>query len=326
MYEVNVVDEIDCDPTLVAAARSSLKKPVDLAMWHRRLAHSDIKTIERMCSKNIVDGLDITGRALDGLCEDCIYGKMTRRPFDDDVTAESEPLERVHLDLWGKARTQSWSGAYYMLLISDSGTGIKTPFFLSTKNSVIITNKFEEYHLWAERQTGHKLRCARIDLGGEFDNQNFLGYCAQHGIQVEKVPKASSAAHGHAERGNRTVIEGARTQLIESGLDSHFWAESVTAQCYVRGFIPTRQHPDQIPWSRFLRLKTTPNISHIRVWGSTCWVKDLDCKEGKLGKQAWKGKLVGYMGWRGYRVYDPEQKGVYQVHDVIFEEGPSIRT
>jgi hypothetical protein len=46
-----------------------------------------------------VDGLRIVGRDLRGLCEDCIFGKQDRMPFDDKVVHESEPLEHVHLDL-----------------------------------------------------------------------------------------------------------------------------------------------------------------------------------------------------------------------------------
>lgn len=54
-----------------------------------------------------------------------------------------------------------------------------------------------------------------MDLGGEFDNGLFDEFAARRGITMEKVPRNSSAAQGHVERGNRTVVEGARTQLIE---------------------------------------------------------------------------------------------------------------
>jgi hypothetical protein len=55
-------------------------------------------------------------------------------------------------------------------------------------------------------------------------------------------------------------------------------------------------------------------------------VKDLDDVEGKLGKQSWKGKMVGYMGRRGYRIYDVSRARVFQVRNVIFEEGTPHRT
>jgi hypothetical protein len=147
----------------------------------------------------------------------------------------------------------------------------------------------------------------------------FLLYCSTRGIAVEKVPKASSAAHRHVEWGNHTVVEETRTQLIKSGLDARFWAEAAAAHCYVRGFVPSSRHPDVVPWVAWLRKKDASgeliklNISHLRAWGSICWVKDLDDKEGKLGKQSWKGAMVGYMGRRGYRVYNHARSQIFQV-------------
>ncbi|CAK5276897.1 unnamed protein product [Mycena citricolor] len=183
-----------------------------------------------------------------------------------------------------------------------------------------------------EVQTERKLKNVRVDLGSEFDNDVFTNFCRSQGITIERVPKASSAAHGHAERGNRTVIAGARTQLIESGLDAHFWAEAAASHCYVQSFIPSSQHPDSVPWMRWFNKKDNagqqirPNISHLRVWGSVCWVLDLDNVEVKLGRQGWEGWMVGYMGRRGYRVFDPKRGKVYEVRNVIFEEGVPHRT
>ncbi|KAJ7166827.1 hypothetical protein C8R46DRAFT_851004, partial [Mycena filopes] len=65
----------------------------------------------------------------------------------------------------------------------------------------------------------------------------------------------SSLANGHVERGNRTVIEGVRTQLVESDMSHRFWAEAATAHCYVRGFIPSSRHPDIVPWVAWFRQK-----------------------------------------------------------------------
>ncbi len=56
-----------------------------------------------MVSKGLVDGLKIMQRKMSGRCVDCIYGKHVQCSFDKTVTPETEVLERVHLDLWGKA-------------------------------------------------------------------------------------------------------------------------------------------------------------------------------------------------------------------------------
>jgi hypothetical protein len=48
-----------------------------------------------------VEGLNITNRELKGLCEDCVVGKATKHPFDAEVIHKVDPLERIHIDLWG---------------------------------------------------------------------------------------------------------------------------------------------------------------------------------------------------------------------------------
>ena len=52
-----------------------------------------------MQSDQMVLGLDITSTSVNGKCEDCIFGKQSRRPFDAEVTPETKVLERVHVDL-----------------------------------------------------------------------------------------------------------------------------------------------------------------------------------------------------------------------------------
>jgi hypothetical protein len=222
LYEVCVVDGIDGDTqgdVVAAIAGRNRNQPVDLEGWHRRFVHADVRRIEDMAAKGLVDGLTITRKSLRGYCEDCIFGKQDKMPFDDDVVHETRPLERVHLDLWGKARTPSWSGAIYMMLVADGGTSLKFPLFLNNKRQETSTAAFVEWVTEAEVQTGEVCQCVRFDQGGEFDNEMFQGMCKQRGICVEFTPKDSSSANGHVERGNRTVIEGTRTQLIDANMD-----------------------------------------------------------------------------------------------------------
>jgi hypothetical protein len=243
-----------------------------------------------MVAKGLVNGLVITRKVMRGMCEDCMLGKQDKALFDDVVVHKTELLERVHVDLWGQAQTPSWSGAVYMMLISDGGTSLKFPLFLTNKRKEMTTEVFETWVVEAEVQTGKRLRCVCVNLRGEFDNNVFRGFCARWGIHVESIPKDSSSANGHAERGNRTVIEGTRTQLIDAGMDHRFWAETATAHCYVREFIPSSRHPDIILWVAWFRKMDDAgnlvklNVSHLRIWRSRCWVKDLDYIEGKLGK------------------------------------------
>jgi hypothetical protein len=147
LYKVEVVDTLDeeGDGVITTIAGRNRDQPTDLETWHRRFGHSDVRVLERMASKSLVDGLRIVRRELRGLCEDCIFGKQDRMPFDDEVVHETEPLERVHLDLWGRTRTPSWSGAVYMMLVSDGGMSMKFPLFLNNKTQETTLAAFRDW-------------------------------------------------------------------------------------------------------------------------------------------------------------------------------------
>lgn len=198
-----------------AMAARSHEKPTTLETWHRRFGHAGITGIKRLETKSLVDGLKITDTTLHGMCEDCIYGKHTRRPFDEIVTHETEVLERVHIDLWGPARVTSRGGKRYMMGITDGHSKYPTAYFLENKRAETSLAAFRAYHLMAERQTGKKLRIVRVDGGGEFDNGLWQNYFEEHGLIIEFTAPYSSSQNGVAEREFRTVADGTRVTMAE---------------------------------------------------------------------------------------------------------------
>ena len=56
-----LLESVDNPPSSKAMATSSLSKPTTLEQWHRRLTHCSPLTIKDMASKNLVDGLTISG-------------------------------------------------------------------------------------------------------------------------------------------------------------------------------------------------------------------------------------------------------------------------
>lgn len=318
MYEVDVLY------SEVLSARSR-EKAVDIHTWHRRLGHVAIPRILRMANKGLVDGLDITSKKVHGLCEACLYGKAIRRAFDENLSHESEVLERVHIDLFGQTRTQSLGGASYLMLFTDGRSTTKFPSFLSNKRSETTLKEFHRFRVKAQNQTNKTVRTIRIDGGKELDNRLMEEYCAQRGIVIEKVPPYSSAANGMAERANRTVIEGTRTFLDESGLPHSFWAEAAATFCYVDSFVPSARFPDDIPIEIWTRKRHS--VSHLRPFGCRCWPTLPPIRtEGKLARQSIEGVMIGYMGRRGYKIYIPSTRTFTESRDVTFEEGEAKRT
>ena len=86
--------------------------------WHQQLGHAGVDSVKELITKRLVDGLNTNGElVMRGRCEDCIFGKHSTHLFNKPRLSEDEVLERVHIDIWGPARTQLAGGALYFLII-----------------------------------------------------------------------------------------------------------------------------------------------------------------------------------------------------------------
>ncbi|GLB45566.1 putative reverse transcriptase (RNA-dependent DNA polymerase) [Lyophyllum shimeji] len=288
-------------PTQVMIARS-LNVPVDLDTWHRRFGHAGVTTIREVAKKGLVDGLHIKGdMKVKGLCEDCVYGKHTARPYDGEVTPESEANERAHFDLWGPASTVSLGGALYMMLGVDGGYTYMQSFYLSRKDSVTTLTAFKIYHRRSERETGRKLRRVRIDAGREWVNAEWFEYCNAHGIILEIGTPYAHAQNGLVERCIRTIIEAVRCMLADSGLPKSLWAEAAACAIYLRNLLPSSRHPGVISAEGWTGKRQ--GVAHLRPFGCVAFAKD-----------------------NGYKLYDQGTRSIITSRDVIFEEGVGHRS
>lgn len=85
-------------------AVQSKHKAVTFDVWHRRLGHIGMEVLRRMIKEKLVDSLNVVGNTeMEGMCEDCIFGKHTTHPFNDQIPAKTAPLQRVYINIWGPA-------------------------------------------------------------------------------------------------------------------------------------------------------------------------------------------------------------------------------
>lgn len=138
---------------------------VAVDVWHKRLEHIGERTIKTLAQGQLVDGMDVKGSlAMTGKCEDCLFGKQTARPYDEEVTPETTVLKRVHIDLWGEAPVKSAGGAKYFMSITDDALSYRKVYFLGNKLAVTTLEAFKFYHVEAERQTGQKLKIVHAQM------------------------------------------------------------------------------------------------------------------------------------------------------------------
>nr|GEX60053.1 putative ribonuclease H-like domain-containing protein [Tanacetum cinerariifolium] len=121
-------------------------------------------------------------------------------------------------DIWHMTGNKAYLADYQE--INDGGFVV----FGSSKGK--ITGK--------ENQLSLKVKVIKSDNGTKFKNSDLNQFCELKGIKREFSIPRTPQQNGIAERKNRTLIEAAKTMLVDSLLPIPFWAEAVNTACYVQ--------------------------------------------------------------------------------------------
>nr|GEZ39720.1 putative ribonuclease H-like domain-containing protein [Tanacetum cinerariifolium] len=175
-------------------------------LWHRRLGHLNIKTMNRLVRHNLVRGLPSKCFDNDHTCVACLKGKQHKASCKTKlVNSVTKPLHTLHMDLFGPTSTK------------DETSGILRNFITEIENLKDL-----------------KVKIIRCDNGGEFRNKEMNDFCSRKGIKREFSNARTPHQNGVAEKRNRTLIEAARTMLADAKLPVTFWAEAINTACYVQ--------------------------------------------------------------------------------------------
>jgi transposase InsO family protein len=293
----------------------TVKKP-DAKVWHKRLGHLNNRSM-LLLSKGLATGMNIQTCSEDP-CVTCTKGKQQRSSFKESGKRAEGTLDIIHSDLCGPMETTSIGGARYFLTLIDDHTRKMFVYFLESKSQVAET--FEEFQRLVENQTGKKIKVLRTDNGREYVNQGLKNILRKSGIRHQLTVPYCPEQNGLAERANRTIVERARSMLLDANLDKSFWAESTATAVYLINRSPTKRIPEMTPEEAWTGVK--PNLEHLRVFGCKAM-----CHVPKERRQKWDPKsremlFVGYCDeTKGYRIMDPETKKITKARDVVFLEG-----
>ena len=94
-----------------------------------------------------------------------------RVSFKTKDYSTSKTLERIHTDLYGPTRTQTLKGESYFMLLIDDYTIMTWVTFLKEKSESF--EKFKSFKVLVENETDLKIKCLRLDIGGEFISYEF---------------------------------------------------------------------------------------------------------------------------------------------------------
>nr|GEX87394.1 hypothetical protein [Tanacetum cinerariifolium] len=207
------------------------------------------------------------------------------------VNSMTKPLHTLHIDLFGPTFT----------------SGILRNFITEIENLKDL-----------------KVKIIRCDNGGEFRNKEMNDFCSRKGIKREFSNARTPQQNGVAERRNKTLIEAAKTMLVDSKLPVTFWAEAVNTACYVQNMVLINKSQNKTSYELFNG--RTHALGFLKPFG--CHVMILNTLDhlGKFEAKGDEGYFLGYsMSSKAFRVFNKRTKRVEENLHVEFLENKLIK-
>ncbi|CAI7894738.1 unnamed protein product [Closterium sp. NIES-53] len=172
-----------------------------------------------------------------------------------------------------------------------------------------------------ERESGKRVKAIRSDRGGELLGAEFRSWLKRHDIKQQLTTAYTPQSNGVAERANRTIIEGGRTILVDSGLPLRFWPLAIRHATVIKNRVLNHvggQH--EVPMEKWSGKK--PLVDMLRVFGCMGLVHVPKEKRDKLQAAAvWAVHLGLARGSKGWLMWDPKSNTMFTTRDAKFMEG-----
>eukprot|EP00171_Calliarthron_tuberculosum_P002470 IDg2470t1 len=247
----------------------------DAMLWHRRLAHVNMQDL-RIAHKH-ADGMPAVADCAE-VCRACRIGKAHKLRLK--VTSSA-------LQKFAKSCTRTYKSE-----VADAFVTFK-----SKLESMIGSDAGKMICAWAQRtpQTLLTLRgtctalysCTLI-IAGEY--RAIAGDARASGIKQSFSAPYTPEHNAIAERVNRTIVESARSMLIQANLPHCLWPFAIKNVVSVRNRLPhsamKRTPHETITGSR-------PSLKHFRVFGCAAYVLQLP-RKSKLEACAIEDSFPGF--------------------------------
>ncbi|GKB33807.1 putative ribonuclease H-like domain-containing protein, partial [Tanacetum coccineum] len=297
--------------------------PDESNLWHMRLGHVNFKTMNKLVRENLVRGLPSKLFEINQTCVACQKGKQHRASCKTKtVSSINQPLQILHMDLFGPTFVKSLMKKMYSLVVIDDFTRFSWVFFLAIKDET--SEILKTFITSIENLIDLKVKVIRCDNKTEFKNRVMNQFCEMKGIKREISVAWTSQQNGVAEKKNRTLIEAARTMLADSKLPTTFWAEAVNTACYVQNRVLVIKPHNKTPYELFLGRKHA--LSFMRPFGRLLIILNTIDHLGKFDGKADEGFFVGYStNSKSFRVFNSRTRIVEENLHVRFSENkPNI--
>ena len=174
-YDINAIESINDDEHDHLSKKMRVSN--ETYLWHLRLGHINPNRIQGLVKSGILSSLIFEPIPV---CESCLEGKMTKRPFKAKGNRAIVQLELVHTDVCGPMTIQTRGGYEYFITFTDDYS--RYGYIFSMRHKSEAFEKFQEFKAEAEKQLGLCIKQLRSDRGGEYLSGEFKSYLTQEGI------------------------------------------------------------------------------------------------------------------------------------------------
>ena len=152
-------------------------------LWHRRLAHVNMRALHTLHKGGHVKGLKDVKFVCDRVCSACFEGKGSEAPHKKKTYVSSKRiLELLHMDLFGPESHTSLGGKKYCLVIVDDYSRYSWVYFFKLKSETQQTVK--DFTTQIQREHNKTIIAIRSDNGTEFKNYTLEEFLSDEGINV----------------------------------------------------------------------------------------------------------------------------------------------
>ena len=118
---------------------------------------------------------------------------------------------------------------------------------------------------------------------------------------------------------NRTLVESARSMLLDTKLPKSYWGEAVDTSVYLKNRSPSQSLKEMTPHEAWFGDK--PKVKYLQVFGCDAYAHIPKDERGKFDSKTRKCILVGYSHQsKAYRLYDSQRRKLIVSRDVKFNE------
>jgi hypothetical protein len=297
--------------------------------WHSRLGHVAMPVVKWLARRNLLGRWSSTiANVRDGACPQCAsctYAKQVRRPTGSTRT-EARPeavggITHDHLEPGDEIAVDQFEvtkrGRLFKsggrekdpdkfcggTLFVDVATGFTKVYFqvsLGASDTIRSKLDFERFAL----SCGVTVKGYRTD-NGIFTKLDFLKEIEEN---LQRISVSGVGAHhqnGVAERGIRTIVTKARSQLLHAQLrwpeqtPSDLWPMAMQHSEHLLNVIPSASLDGFSAEERFCKaLHSSDQLRDLHIWGCPVYVLEPTLQDGrKLPKWQPRSRRGQFVGW-----------------------------